>query len=331
MEKGFFSPEQSAVDFLTTRYIPLKEEALVEDVWNLPFEVFPVLNNREEITGVVTKYALGQALFEHDQLRRQELEAVFNSTHNGIIAINKQGIITSLNPAGETPTRATRKEAVGRFLNDVIVPTGLLDVVRTGIPEFGIRFQVGKRQYITNRTPIIKDGEVVGAVGVFQDVSELESVLKELRGVKQLNDELRTIVDSSDNGIIICDGMGEILRCNPAVERILGILREDLVGKPLRDLVERGVFAKNIMHLVKKEKGPVSILERPYNTEHNLVVTGNPVYDEDGELTKVVINIRDISELLKLREALKRASSFPKNTNLKLPKFAQEWYLRWNC
>jgi len=306
LEKGLegFDAEQKAVDYLTTRYIPLKEDALVEDVWNLPFELFPVLNSKEEIVGVVTRYSLGQALFEHDQLRRQELEAVFDSTHNGIIAINKQGIITSLNPAGEAPTRSSRKEAVGRFLNDVIIPTGLLEVVRTGIPEFGIRFRVGKRQYITNRTPIIKDGEVIGAVGVFQDVSELESVLKELQGVKQLNDELRTIVDSSDNGIIICDGAGNILRCNQAVERILGILREDLNGKPFRDLVDRGVFAKNIIHLVKQEKDPVSVLERPYNTEHNLVVTGNPVYDDDGEITKVVINIRDISELLKLREAL---------------------------
>ncbi len=305
LEQGLenYAPDQKAVQYLTTRFVPLKEDALVEDVWDLPFDVFPVLNSREEMTGVISRYALGYALFQQDQQRRQELEAVFNSTHNGILAINKHGIITSLNPAAEKPTRSSKVEAVGKFLTDVIVPTGLLDVLRSGVPEFGVKFQVGRRQYITNRTPIIKDGEVIGAVGVFQDVSELESVLKELRSVKELNEELRTIVDSADNGIIICDGTGQILRCNPAVERILGLSRQDLVGHPLQELADRAIFARNIIGQIKRQGGSVSSLEKP-GTDHTLVVTANPVYDEDGEIARIVINIRDMSELLALREAL---------------------------
>lgn len=308
LEKGLkqVSPDDKAAEYLTTRFIALKEDALVEDVWDLPFEIFPVLNSQEEITGVVTKYALGQAYFQQTNLRRQELEAVFNSAYNGIIAINKQGIITSLNPAAEKPARATRQEAVGRFLNEVIVPTGLLDVVRTGIPEFGVKFQVGRRQYLANRTPIIKDGEVVGAVGVFQDVSELESILQELHTVKQLNDELRTVVDSSFDGIIVCDAQGEIQRCNPAAERILGIPRTKLIGEPLRNLIDKGVMTQNIILLVRNQGVPVSIVEKT-NSEHSLVITANPVYDGQGEIVKIVINIRDMSELLELREALQES------------------------
>ncbi|KJS48275.1 MAG: diguanylate cyclase, partial [Peptococcaceae bacterium BRH_c23] len=194
-EKGLenFNAENKAVDYLTTRFLPLKEDALLEDVRELPFDIYPVLNNQEEITGVVTRYSLMNAYLQQVQLRSQELEAVFDSAHNGILAINKQGIITSLNPAAERPTMSTKEKAVGRFLNDIIIPTGLLEVVRSGIPEFGTKFKVGRRLYISNRTPIIKDGEVVGAVGVFQDVSELEKILQELRSVKQLNEELQTI------------------------------------------------------------------------------------------------------------------------------------------
>lgn len=295
-----------AIDFVTARYLPLKEDALLEDVWDLPFDIFPVLNQQEEITGVVSKYALGQAYFQHTYLRRQELEAVFNSTHNGIIAINKHGIITSLNPAAEEPTRSTGEEAVGRFLNEVVVPTGLLDVVRTGTPEFGVKFKVGRRQYITNRTPIIKDGEVIGAVGVFQDVSELELISKELRSVVELNEELGTIVDSSFDGIIICNSGGKIQRCNPAVERVLGVARKDLVGKPFRELIEKGILANNIINMVKKEGGPVRAVESP-SADNSLVISGNPVHDEDGVLSKIIINIRDMTELEGLREALEES------------------------
>lgn len=298
--------EDKAVDFVTAHFIPLKEEALVEEVWDLPFEIFPVLNNQEEITGVVSKYALGQAYFQQTYLRRQELEAVFNSTHNGILAINKHGVITSLNPAAEEPTRSTQKEAVGRFLNDVVIPTGLLDVVRTGTPEFGVKFKVGKRQYITNRTPIIKGGEVIGAVGVFQDVSELELISKELRSVVELNDELGTIVDSSFDGIIICNSKGKIQRCNPAVERVLGLPRKELVGKPFRELIEKGIIANNIVNMVNRERSAVRVVESS-SIDNSLIVSGNPVFDEDGEINKIIINIRDMTELEGLREALEES------------------------
>ncbi len=307
-EKGLeqFTAENKAIDYLTTRFLPLKEETLVEDVGDLPFEIYPVFNNQEEITGVVTKYALMQAHLQQVQLRSQELEAVFDSAHNGILAINRQGIITSLNPAAERPTRSTKEKAVGHFLNDIIIPTGLLEVVRSGIPEFGVKFQVGRRLYISNRTPILKDGEVVGAVGVFQDVSEIEKILQELRSVKQLNEELQTIIASSYDGLIICDGQGEILRCNPAVGRILDLTWTELVGRPFKDFVDKGIFQKNIVYLVKKQDALVSLLERPL-AKHSLVITGNPVYSEDGEIVKIVINIRDMSELVFLREALEES------------------------
>ncbi|KJR48934.1 Response regulator of zinc sigma-54-dependent two-component system [Desulfosporosinus sp. I2] len=307
-EKGLeqFSAENKAVDYLTTRFLPLKEDALIEEVRDLPFDIYPVLNNQEEITGVVTKYSLIQSYLQQAELRSQELEAVFDSAHNGILAINKQGIITSLNPAAERPTRSTKEKAVGHFLNDIIIPTGLLEVVRSGIPEFGAKFKVGRRLYISNRTPILKDGEVVGAVGVFQDVSEIEKVLQELRSVKQLNEELQTIIASSYDGLIICDGQGEILRCNPAVGRILDVTWTELVGRPFKDFVDKGIFQKNIVHLVKKQDALVSLLERPL-AKHSLVITGNPVYSEEGEIVKIVINIRDMSELVFLREALEES------------------------
>ena len=307
-EKGLeqFTAMDKAVEYLTTRFTPLKEDALLEDVSELPFDIYPVLNNQEEITGVVTKYSLMQAYLQQVQLRSQELEAVFDSAHNGILAINGQGIITSLNPAAEKPTSSTKEQAVGRFLNDIILPTGLLEVVQSGLAEFGSKFQVGRRLYISNRTPIIKDGEVVGAVGVFQDVSELEKISQELRIVKQLNEELQTIIVSSYDGLIICDGQGEILRCNPAVGRILEVPWKDLVGRPFKDLVDKGVIRKNIIHLVKNQEGLVNILEKPLS-KYSLVITGNPVYDENGEIIKIVINIRDTSELVFLREALEES------------------------
>lgn len=301
-----YNPEDKAADYLSGRFLPLNEDASLEDVWNLPFDIYPVLNSQEEITGVVSKYSLLQGYFQEVQSRSQELEAVFNSAHNGIISINKQGIITSLNPAAERPTRAIKEEAVGRFLNDVIIPTGLLEVVRNGIPEFGAKFQVGKRMYISNRTPILKDGEVVGAVGVFQDVSEIEKVLQELQSIKQLNEELQTIVASSYDGLIICDGQGEILRCNPAVGRILETSWGELVGRPFLELVEKGIFKRNIIHLVKKQGGFVSSLEKTL-AKHSLVITANPVFNEEGEIITIVINIRDMSELESLREALEES------------------------
>ncbi|MEW6661349.1 MAG: sigma 54-interacting transcriptional regulator [Bacillota bacterium] len=238
------------------------------------------------------------------------MEAILDAANNGIIAIDKQGVVTIFNHAAEQITRRRKPEALGKHLSEVIIPLGLLDVLETGrgeLHKFSVRYSSGTHVYITNRSPIVENGEVIGAIGVFQDISELESISEELQVVKELNRELQAIIDSSYDGIIITDADGQVIRVNDAHERITGIKSEEIQGKSMRQLVDEGYYSKSVVEAVLRQGKAVTLMERVKggvtNTKY-LLVTGSPVRDAKNGIARVVINVRDLTELSQLRQQL---------------------------
>ncbi|MEW6661785.1 MAG: sigma 54-interacting transcriptional regulator [Bacillota bacterium] len=289
----------------------LEEDAYVKDVWNLAGVVFPVFDKTGRFTGVISEKQLKTTYCRLSEYRVQELDAVFNSAHNGIVAIDAQGFITSFNPAAERLSKRSREEAIGKFLTEVVAPTGLLEVVRTGQPQFAKKYQVGRRKYITNRTPIIQDGHITGAVGVFQDVSEMEEIYEELSLVKELNKELETVVESSYDGIVVTDSQGKILRANRAFGRIIGA-RADVIGLRLQEVVESEVSGVSLVEMVLQQMGTVSIVYNNQTPQKSLIFTANPVLNETNQVVRIVINVRDIGELNKVKQQLEKTCELSK-------------------
>jgi len=296
----------SVGDWMQAEFTSLSEDNLLDAVWKLPGELFPVCDFSGRVVGAVTRSTLSKAYCNQVEYKLKELDAILNSAHNGIVAINEKGIITTFNPAAEHLTRCSREEAIGRFLADVVVTTGLLDVVRTGEAQYSQKYQVGHRKHITNRTPIILDGEIKGAVGVFQDISEIEKFSQELSSVRELNKELQAIIDSSYDGIIVTDEAGRLLRFNEAFLRITGTSINQVLGQSMDKLIENGIFSVSVVDMVRAQ-GTVTTVEKTTSSGNCLLVTGNPVFDSNGEMVRVVINVRNITELNKLRQELEQA------------------------
>ncbi|EGL83245.1 PAS modulated sigma54 specific transcriptional regulator, Fis family [Caldalkalibacillus thermarum TA2.A1] len=276
----------------------LYEHALIRDIIDRAESILPVKNEREQVTGYTTRTLLLEKYKEEVQEQLSHLDAIFNSAHNGILSIDERGYITSINPAAEKMAGTTKEKALGRPLNEVVVPSGLLEVVKTGKPHTE-KYQVGNRKYITNRTPIFKGGKVVGAVGVFQDISEIEFISQELSSVKNLLYELDTVLESSYDAIVITDEHGAIIRTNKALCRMLGLddrpcHYNELTGKCLH---------YSIVSLVKEKDSTVTVIERNHTKNNLLMITGTPVRVK-GKIKRIVINMRDITELDNLRREL---------------------------
>jgi len=118
-------------------------------------------------------------------------------------------------------------------------------------------------------------------------------------------DVLDAIIESSFDGLWICDGEGTILKVNKASERINDVSAVDIVGRNVKDLVREGVFDKSVTLEVLKKKKRVSILQTLSNGK-TLLVTGNPIFI-DGRLEYVVTNDRDITELIHLKDELEKS------------------------
>lgn len=121
--------------------------------------------------------------------------------------------------------------------------------------------------------------------------------------INQLNKILDSVINSSYDAIFLCDGNAVGLMMNEAYTRITGVEPEEVIGKNMRDLVRAGVISGSVTLEVLKKKEAVTIVQSVKGKE--LLVTGNPVFNEQGKITHVVSNLRDISDLNRLKAEVK--------------------------
>ncbi len=159
-----------------------------------------------------------------------------------------------------------------------------------------------KVNYLVRVSPILLDGEQVGAVCVFVESTGLEEMAMQMSFFQEIISELEAVINSSSEGLWICDGEANVLRLNPASERIHNTTAEEVVGRNMRELVAEGFVDKSSTLEVIRTGGVVNILQQRHGRK--LVITGTPVYDAEGKLIRVVSSVRDITEIETLQREL---------------------------
>jgi PAS domain S-box-containing protein len=291
-------------DVMTSNVFSLKDTMLVQELQqkSLIFKYgrFPVVNAQNRPIGFVTRTDLVRYLSEKSISMAEEFEAVLNSASNGVMAINSSGIVTIFNPAAQVITGMKAENVVGRSVDDVMAnSTGLMSVLETGIVQMNLKIQFGTSQIITKRSPIIKNNKIVGAVAIFQDVTELQKVASELEEVKNLKSTLDSIVNSIFDCIVVVDKNGFVTMMNEAYGEFLHIDPQKAVGKHITDVIEN-----TRMHIVA-QTGKPEICDMQKIGEHNTVVTRIPII-KDGEVTGAVgkMVFRDVKDLRVLARKL---------------------------
>lgn len=229
---------------------------------------------------------------------------IIESMYNGIVAIDRQGIIILFNKAAAEMLEVKQAEVIGRKIDEVIPTTGLLEVVNTGKLESNQKMLFGNRTIISNRSPILSNDIIIGAMGVFQDISDYEKLSLELNSVKEVYHNFDAVIESVDDGIVVADSNGIILRANNAYQRMTGITEGEFVGKHVSELLKRGYMNKSVTEMVVERKSRVNVVDVRNNKE--LLMTGTPLFNEEGEVVRVITVIRDISELTELKSKLEQ-------------------------
>ncbi|NGQ94682.1 sigma 54-interacting transcriptional regulator [Brevibacillus sp. SYP-B805] len=237
---------------------------------------------------------------------KREYETMLNSTHDAIIAVNSQGIITLFNKAAERLMGIGAKEVLGTLAEHSIPNTRLHIVLQTGQPELNQEQVLPNRtRIITNRVPVRSEqGEVIGAVAIFRDITEIMTLAEEVTDLKELKSMLQAIIHSSDEAISVVDANGIGLLINPAYTRLTGLTEEDVIGKPATVDISEG----ESMHMqVLKTKKPVRGVPMKLGPKRKDVVVNVAPVMVDGVLKGSVGVIHDISEFKTLSEELEKA------------------------
>ncbi len=116
-------------------------------------------------------------------------------------------------------------------------------------------------------------------------------------------DENRAILDSTQDAIFIDDKCGNTEWINKACEQLYHIKKEEIIGKNIDDLEKEGIFSPSVAKSVFNQKKQVTILHSN-NQGKQILSTGTPIFDEVGEIKKIVSTSRDVSELIYLKNQL---------------------------
>ena len=241
------------------------------------------------------------------------------TAHNGIVLTDLSGRILVFNQAAGSIANKNPDIILNENMKDMF-PDYFKDIQNTAntkTPGIAIKTKLGINEVISNCTPVVIKGDCIGVLSIFQDITEYERLLKELEAYKNLTSELDVIINSSYDGLWICNHEGRVVRVNRASEKMSGVKEEEVMGKPMQELLDQGLFDKSATLEVLKNRTAVTLIQRLKDGRH-ILVTGNPVTDDKGSIRLVVVNARDISELNRLHAELEESRELTQTYRRKL-------------
>jgi len=236
------------------------------------------------------------------------VQDVFNSTSNGVIATDGDGNIILCNPKSRRILGINNKHTIGADICSILPSMGehTHNCLQTGKPLIGHHTQDNKVSLVINITPIRKRGTIAGTVINFQKMRQFEHSAQKLGSYQHLLDQLEAVFSSSSDGLVILDRNGKFVRMNHASQQLNGWKEKDIIGKNSYKLVDRGIVSKSATMEVLRKKCRVSVMQFIKTTQKYLLVTGTPVFDENGDISLVVLNERDLTQLNAIREQLEQ-------------------------
>ena len=247
------------------------------------------------------------------QLREQQAynRGLIESSVDGLITVDQNGIITDLNDRMCQMTGYSRAELIGTPFADYFTDSenarkGVQLTLENGyVTEYALTLIARTRRQlqVSFNASIFKDpsGEIRGIFASARDITDRVRLEEQLR---EQQTYLRGLIESSVDGLITVDPEGFITDVNEQMCRMTGYYREDLIGSP---------FKKYFTDPDSAEIGVKSTLAKGVVTNYELVLktrTGRKATvsfnasifrGSDERLQGIFASARDISEQARLQ------------------------------
>ena len=235
----------------------------------------------------------------------RELEVILDSTHDAMIAVDQNGMITLFNRAAKKLTKLEGIPVLGLHIADVVPNTRLPYILETGESELNQQQPLGDITIITNRMPVRDDeGVVIGAVAVFRDITEVEELAEQITDLREMQGMLQAIFHSTQDAISVVDQNGIGVLINPAYTKLTGLEEKAIIG----ELCTVDIAEGESIHLkVLNTKEPIKNARLKVGPARKEVVADAAPIIVDGELRGSVAVLHDITEIKRLTHELNQA------------------------
>ncbi|RZV16662.1 sensor histidine kinase [Vibrio alginolyticus] len=246
--------------------------------------------------------------FEPEEIGRLygELEVTMSTIKEGVLSIDAQGILRSINRSACQILGIDRESALNKPLTDTLRDSDLYTVLQSGQEDHDIEIFLNHKRLIANRSPIYVDGKIVGAVSSFRLRDEINDLTEQLSQTKEYADLLRSQTHEHRNKLNTISGlvqMGEL----DAVQKLIGqeTAHYQAMIEFLRDTVKDPLIAGMLLgkterarelglQLVVEEGSRLEPLPEWLNSEDLVTILGNLI---DNAFDATLTSIRDESNV----------------------------------
>ncbi len=252
----------------------------------------------------------------------QELQAILQTAALGIVRIDAQGLIETVNPCAERLFGYSAAELIGQNVACLMpepwrsahdgylmqyLATRNPKVIGVGRRVLGLHQSGATFPFNLAVSEIVVDGttKFVGFILDLTEQANAEAALAEERAL------LRSVIDSSVNPIAAVDREGTILLTNQAYAAGLGRLPADLVGQKSNDFLPAAVVPLNQAanaHVLAT--GELHTFRTPFEMQGRHLVfetVKSPLRNAKNHTVGVVTVAQDVTELNQMAEALLEA------------------------
>ncbi len=173
-------------------------------------------------------------------------EDILEALEEGVLAIDRDKNIIFLNHAASNMLDLPKEDAVGRPLYEVY-PNSTLDRILDSLrSEYNVPLSSLKHvQILADRIPILAGGQVVGAVAIFRNRTEVHRLAEDLTGVRHMVEAMRAYTHEFMNKLHVILGLIQIDQTAKAEEYILEVtnVQRHAVGSIMEHVQDPSVAA----------------------------------------------------------------------------------------
>ncbi|MCX6121958.1 MAG: PAS domain S-box protein [Ignavibacteriales bacterium] len=265
-----------------------------------------------------------------DALRESEekFRSITENLSDVVFLTDVKGIITYISPAVQHVFGCTGESMQGHFFGEYLDETELQRVlpifeaaIRNGIPTKNLSLLAKRRDGNTFQAELdasnfVKDGNILGTIGVIQDISERKRVEEALR---ESEDKFKYVFKYSPVGKSITLPSGEI-DVNMSFCELLGYTQEELRRKKWQDIThpdDIGMTQSAIDLLLSGEQESVRFVKRFLHKNGSTVWVDLSSFlrkDNNGKPLYLITTLIDITERKRAEELIVRALHEWQNT-----------------
>ena len=205
-----------------------------------------------------------------------------SSIGEGLIVTNKDASIVLINKVGEELTGYKKEDTYGKCICEIFnkkhIVTAVREVMISGEQisnreYIDVTFSNAKRADISiNVSPItVENGEVIGTVIVFRDITEER---KSIKALQESEERYRRIVEMSPNGIFIYSNYIIEYVNKSAIEAIGARHEDELIGKSIMEFIHpqyHKINLERINRMYQNYKPEMLIEEKLITLDGNVI------------------------------------------------------------